>query len=146
MRALKTTWFGVLVAALLLASTAQAAEDKSMGLFVNLTTLENGPAGHALYMAGRQMERGHPVTFFLNNKAALLASKHTPLGRFHMSGKTVREMLADAMARGAKVIVCQMCAKMNGVGSADLIDGAMLGNPELVAEYLFDPSYQVLSW
>jgi len=146
MRTLKTTWFGILITALLLASTAQAAEDKSMGLFVNLTTFGKGPAAHAVHMAGKQMERGHPVTFFLNGKAVLFASKHTPLGKFPMSGKTVRQMLSDAMANGAKVIVCQMCAKMNGLDSADFIDGAMLGNPDLVAEYLFDPTYQVLSW
>jgi predicted peroxiredoxin len=63
-----------------------------------------------------------------------------------MAGKTVREMLIDAMVKGAKVIVCQMCAKMNGLDPADSIDGAMLGNPELVAKYLFDPRYQVISW
>jgi predicted peroxiredoxin len=63
-----------------------------------------------------------------------------------MAGKTVREMLTNAMAKGATVIVCQMCAKMNGLDPSDFIEGAMLGNPELVAEYLFDPSYQVLSW
>jgi hypothetical protein len=29
---------------------------------------------------------------------------------------------------------------------SDFIDGAVLGNPELVASSLFDPKYQVISW
>jgi hypothetical protein len=63
MRVIKLTWLGVLIAALLIASGAQAEEDKAMGLFVNLTKFQTGQAGHALHMAGKQMERGHPVTF-----------------------------------------------------------------------------------
>ncbi|MGB5452628.1 MAG: DsrE family protein [Sedimenticolaceae bacterium] len=146
MQTIKALAIGVIATVMLLAAPAQAKEDKSMGLFINLTMLATVPAGHALHMAEKQMERGHPVTFFLNNQAVLFASKRTPLGKFHMAGKTVREMLTNAMAKGATVIVCQMCAKMNGLDPSDFIEGAMLGNPELVAEYLFDPSYQVLSW
>lgn len=146
MQTIKVLTISVIATVLVLVAPAQAKEDVSMGLFINLTTFDNGSAGHALHLAGKQMERGHPVTVFLNNKAVLFAAKQAPLGKFHMAGKTVREMLSDAMAKGAKVIVCQMCAKMNGLDPSSFIEGAMLGNPELVAEYLFDPSYQVLSW
>lgn len=59
-----------------------------------------------------------------------------------MSGMNVREMLVEAMGKGAKVFGCQMRAKMNGIGASDLIAGAML----LVAEDLIDPGYQVKSW
>jgi sulfur relay (sulfurtransferase) complex TusBCD TusD component (DsrE family) len=135
-----------LMLGLLSVSPLHAKEDKSMGLFINLTTIGKGQAGHALHFAEKQLKRGHPVTIFLNQKAVLFAAKATPMAPWPMSGKTLREMLGDLIANKAKVIVCQMCAKMQGVKEADLIEGAMLGNPELVADSLFDPSYQVISW
>jgi len=142
----KTLLFGALAAVLWIAAQVQAAEDKSMGLFVNLSTLQTGPAGHALYFAGKHLERGHPVTFFLNGPAVLIASKSAPQATFQIVGKTVRDMLEDLVKGGAKVITCQLCIKMQGMDESDLIAGAMLGNPDLVAEYLFDPKYQVISW
>ena len=146
MRNLKPVFFSLLLVSFLFTAQSHAAEDKSMGLFINLTTAHTGQAGHAAHFAGKMMERGHPVTFFLNHQAVVYASKSAPLARAGMSGKTMRDMLSGLMKKGAKVIVCQMCAKMNGVKKSDLIDGASLGTPELVSSYLFDPKYQVISW
>jgi sulfur relay (sulfurtransferase) complex TusBCD TusD component (DsrE family) len=137
---------GLLLLGLPIASTIQAEEDKSMGLFINLTTFEIGRAGHALHFADKQMARGHPVTLFLNDQAVLLAAESTPMAPWSMSGKTLRDMLADLMQAGAKVIVCRMCATLRGVGESDLVSGAMLGNPERVGESLFDPRYQTITW
>jgi predicted peroxiredoxin len=117
-----------------------------MGAFINLTTFDKGKAGHALHFAEVQMERGHPVTIFLNQQSVLFAAKNTPMGAWPMSAKTIREMLADLIKQGAKVIVCKMCAAMQNVDKGDLIKGAEMGNPGLVADTLFDPNYKVVSW
>ena len=117
-----------------------------MGLFINLTTINIGEAGHVVHFAGKMLERGHPVTFFLNHQAVLFVGKRGPQATFRMSGQTLRDMLSEQMKKGAMVIVCQMCAKMNGLTEADLIKGAQMGNPELVSSYLFDPKYKVISW
>jgi predicted peroxiredoxin len=146
MRSLKVFCIAVLAAGLWITGQVQAAEDKSMGLFVNLSSSEIGTAGHAMHFAGKHLERGHPVTFFLNGPAVLFASKSAPQATFQMAGKTVRDMLDGLVKGGAKVIVCQICIKMHGMEQSDFIDGAMLGAPELVAEYLFDPKYQVIGW
>jgi sulfur relay (sulfurtransferase) complex TusBCD TusD component (DsrE family) len=146
MRKLNTVLLGLLAAGLIFAGNAQAEEDKSMGLFLNLSSIETGVAGHALHFAGKQMERGHPVTVFLNGPAVLFGSKSAPQATFSMAGTTVRDMLDGMVKDGAKLIMCQMCAKMRGMDPSDFIDGAELGNPELVASSLFDPKYQVISW
>lgn len=143
---LNTFLFCVLAAGLVLAGQAQAEEDKSMGLFLNLSSMQTGTAGHALHFAGKQMERGHPVTVFLNGPAVLFASKSAPQASFPMAGTTVREMLEGMVKDGVKLIMCQMCTKMHGMDQSDFINGAVLGNPELVASSLFDPTYQVISW
>jgi predicted peroxiredoxin len=143
---LNTFLLCVLAAGLVFAGHAQAEEDKSMGLFLNLSSMQTGTAGHALHFAGKQMERGHPVTIFLNGPAVLFASKSAPQASFPMAGTTVRAMLEGMVKDGAKLIMCQMCTKMHGMDQSDFIDGAVLGNPELVASSLFDPKYQVISW
>jgi hypothetical protein len=48
------------------------------------------------------------------------------------------------MKGGAKVIVCRICTKTHGMNESDLCDGAQLGNPEPVADSLFDPKDHVI--
>ena len=146
MQSVKVLFISLLLVVILIPMQSQAAEDKSMGLFINLTEIDKGPTGHAMHFAGTMMKRGHPVTLFLNKGAILLASKSTPHGIFPMTGKTVPEMMQDLIKDGAVVIVCKMCAKMHGMDPSDLIDGTKLGNPDLVSEYLFDPKYKNISW
>jgi sulfur relay (sulfurtransferase) complex TusBCD TusD component (DsrE family) len=143
---LKGIFAAILIVGFFLSAPLRAEEDKSQGLFINLTTLQTGPAGHAMHFAGTMMERGHPVTVFLNQNAVLFASKSAPQATFAMAGKTIRDMMVELMEKGMKVIVCKMCTKMHGVDPADFIAGAELGNPELVASYLFDPKYKAISW
>lgn len=146
MNKMKSIFFSIFIVSLLFAGQAQATEDKSMGLFINLTTKRTGAAGHAVQFADKMMKRGHAVTFFLNQQAVLYASKSAPQQNYGPSGKTVRDLLLGSIKNGAVVIVCQVCANMQGVKKSDLIHGAVLGNPDIVSKYLFDPKYQVISW
>jgi len=125
-------------------SASQAAEDPNAGLFVNLTKLDSGTAGHALVFAAKALKRGHPVVVFLNHKAVLIAAEGVPHPSYQ--GQKLDKHLAALLADGAKVIVCQMCMKGHGMVEPNLIDGAVIGNPELVQGYLFDPKYKVMSW
>ena len=125
-------------------SAAQAAEKKDMGLYVNLATKDTIKAGHAFAHALKLNERGHPMAFFLNGDAVLIAVKNAPQTSFE--GKPLQAWLKDVMAKGGKVIVCNVCIKLHNIKQEDLIDGATLGSPEIVSEYLFDPNYQVISW
>lgn len=135
----------VLTSALMMAPAAsEAVEDKAAGLFVNLTTVDRGMAGHALVFAGKALKRGHPVAIFLNHKSVLIAAEGVPHPSFQ--GKTLAEHLTELATNGAKVIVCQMCMDGHGLTEADLIEGAVRGTPELVHRYLFDPAYKVMSW
>ncbi|EGV20133.1 hypothetical protein [Thiocapsa marina] len=64
------TWsLGLLLITLCVVTNAQATEDQSMGLFVNLSTSQTATAGHAMHFASNMLERGHPVVFFLNHQA-----------------------------------------------------------------------------
>lgn len=135
-----------MVAFLLVMTPVHAAEDPNTGLFINLFSVDAVPAGHAFEFAGKQLKRGHPVAVFLNGKAVWIAAAKAPQLTYPGSGKTLQAMLQELMKAGAEVIVCQACAKAHGVAKDDLIEGALLGNPERVGKRLFDPAYKTISW
>lgn len=140
--------FAAIVVAILaltaLPAVGQAKEDKSAGLFVNLTTLETSKAAHAFMLANGASKRGHPVVIFLNHKAALVAAKDVPHPSFH--GQSLDQLLHMAITNGAKVVVCRMCLENHGLTEPDLVDGAIISSPDIVHSYLLDPSYNVMTW
>jgi len=116
------------------------AEDK-YPLFVNMTTDEPHRANMAVSFGLHQMERGHPLTIFLNDKGVFVGSK-TNAGKFTEQQK----VLVDVMSKGATVIACPMCMKHYGVTEADLLPGIKVGKPELTGEALFKDDTKTLSW
>jgi sulfur relay (sulfurtransferase) complex TusBCD TusD component (DsrE family) len=118
-----------------------AAADSPGSLFVNLTSDENHRANMAMMFSKKMMERGHPVTIWLNDKGVFLASKENA-GKFAQQQKA----LAELMANGAVVIVCPFCAEHYGVKVTDFIEGAKVGNPDLTSGLLFKEDTKTLTW
>lgn len=110
-------------------------------LFVNLTTDDGHRANMAIAFGKNQLERGHPLTVFLNDKGVFLGSK-TKAGNFGDQQKA----LEGLMAKGAAVIVCPMCMKHYGVTEADLIPGLKVGNPDLTGGALFQDNTKSMTW
>jgi sulfur relay (sulfurtransferase) complex TusBCD TusD component (DsrE family) len=110
-------------------------------LFVNLTTDEGHRANMAIGFSENQLERGHPLTVFLNDKGVFLGSK----GKASEFGSQ-QKALAGLMAKGATVIACPMCMKHYGVTEADLIPGIKVGNPDLTGGALFQDNTKSLTW
>jgi sulfur relay (sulfurtransferase) complex TusBCD TusD component (DsrE family) len=110
-------------------------------LFVNLTTDTPHRAQMALIYGSKQLERGHPLTVWLNDKGVYLASK-SKSGDFAEQQK----LLGELVAKGATIIVCPMCMKHYGVSEADLIPGIKLGDPDLTGAALFKDDTKTLSW
>jgi hypothetical protein len=79
-----------------------------------------------------QMERGHPLTGYLNDRAVLVASRKN-------SAKFVgpQKLLSALAAGGGTVLVCPMCSKKFGVSAADLVPGARITIPDITGPALF---------
>lgn len=136
---------GFMAAGILMTPIATgAAENKEMGLYVNLATKDTVKAGHAFAHALKLNERGHPIAFFLNGDAVLIATKNVPQTSFQ--DKSLQVWVKDIIAKGGKVIICSTCMALHNIMPGDLIEGVVPGSPEVVSEYLFDPNYQVISW
>ncbi len=120
------------------ASAALADEDP---LFINLTSDDAHRARMALSFGSNQLERGHPLTVFLNDKAVYIGSKANATTFAEHQKK-----LGELMGKGAAVIVCPLCMKHYGVAEGDLIDGLQVGNPDLTGAALFKDDTKTLSW
>ena len=126
---------------LVLAAAVQAVAGDSDPLFINLTTDDGHRANMALTFGAKQMERGHPLTVFLNDKGVYLGSE-AKAETFADQQTAIDELVA----KGATVIVCPMCMKHYGVAESDLLGGLKIGNPELTGGLLFKDGTQTLTW
>lgn len=110
-------------------------------LFVNLTTNDTHRAKMGISFGKNQLERGHPLTIYLNDKGVLIGSK--------ANSKTFAEhqkVLDELLGKGTTILVCPMCMKHYGVKETDLIPGLKVSNPELVGGLLFKDNTKTLTW
>ena len=110
-------------------------------LFVNLTTDNSHRANMAISFGENQLERGHPLTIFLNDNGVFMASK-SRAAKFGGQQK----MLSEILGKGAVVLVCPMCMKHYSVKESDLLPGLKVGNPELTGSALFKDNTKTLTW
>ena len=91
-------------------------------IYINLAT--NDPAKVSMALdAGRQYsEKGYPIVIYLNDKAVVLGVE-VKLGNASKEQEAIRQ----AIANGAKIIVCPSCLEDYGFTRNNLVQGAMLG-------------------
>lgn len=131
---------GLVPAAVPFAAAADA-ESSSAPLFINLITDDPHRAHMALAFGDNQLERGHALTVFLNDRGVFIAAKQGA-ERFGLH----QQLLTELLGAGAKIIVCPMCMKHYGVSESDLLDGLQVGNPKLTGDALFAPDTRTLTW
>jgi predicted peroxiredoxin len=142
MRALKSVAVAFALALFLVpAAIPSALAGDTDPLFVNATTDDGHRVGMAFLFSKHQLERKHPVTILLNDRAVLVASKANA-EKF----KEQQEALAGLIKAGATVIVCQMCMKHYNVGEGDLLPDIKLGTPEIVGGALFKDNTKTMTW
>jgi sulfur relay (sulfurtransferase) complex TusBCD TusD component (DsrE family) len=110
-------------------------------LFVNLTTDDPHRANMGISFGKSQLERGHPLTIFLNDKGVLIGSKANS-----KAFADHQKALSELMDKGATVLICPMCMKHYGVNEAELLPGLNVGNPEITGGALFKDHTKTLTW
>jgi len=131
----------LIAAALIAGAQGIASAGPTDPLFVNLTTDDSHRARMGIVFGKNQLERGHPLTVFLNDKGVFLGSKANA-GKFAEH----HQALAELMGKGATVLICPLCMKHYGVKEADLLPGIKVGNPELTGGALFGDNTKTLTW
>ena len=139
MKVLKSMLLALFLAAGSLSAVAFAADTDP--LFINLTTDDPHRANMAIVFGRNQLERGHPLTIFLNDRGVHVGSK-AHAGKFADQQKS----LGDLVGKGATVLICPMCMKHYGVKDADVLPGIRVGNAELTGGALFRDGTKSLTW
>ena len=136
-------WLGtvLMILALLIGGTTPVVAGNTDPLFVNLTSEDTHRAAMALAFGKSQLERGHPLTVFLNDKGVMIAAK-TQTAKYAEQQKT----LAELMKAGAVIIACPLCLKHYGIQEADLLPGIKVGQPDLTGNQLFKDNTKTLTW
>lgn len=127
--------------ALFAAAAAAAGAGESDPLFINLTTDDAHRALMAVGFGRNQLERGHPLTIFLNDRGVFVGARdqaaHLP---------EAQQALAAVLAEGGTVIACPTCIAHFSIEPAELLPGIQVGSPELTGGALFREGTITLSW
>lgn len=123
------------------ATPAASAPVKDAPLFINQTSDDPHRVTMALSFGMKQLDRGHPLTVFLNDKGVYVGAKAN-------ADKCAEQQatIAALLKKGAVVFICPMCMEHFGIQKADLIPGLTVSDPDAIGEYLYKPNTQTLSW
>lgn len=102
-------------------------------LVYHLSSDEPWRASVAISDASTQLKLGHNVTLLLSVEGVQIGVKypHHYLG-LDLLTRNVTNFIAD----GGKVIVCEVCLRIAGYHNNDIIDGAIIGRPEILSNLL----------
>ncbi len=138
----------VIAAAAISTPFASAQAEEKPGLFVNLTTDDVWAASKAIFFAHQRALKGgyRPVTIWLNIRAVYLADKRRAPARLNPETPDIHSMLRAFIADGGQVIACMMCSRVAGLTKDDLIDGVVMGAPDVVLPAMMGPNIRTLTW
>ena len=139
MQTLRTLVLAATLVAGTLGTPARAASGDP--LLVNLSSDDKHRVEMGIGFGVKQLELGHPLTIFLNDRSVQLASSE-----YAPKFRKQQKLLAAAIDRGATVLVCPGCMEHFGVKEADLLPGVKPSSPAVVEAVLFKPNTRTMSW
>jgi predicted peroxiredoxin len=127
------------------AAQAQSQATKP-SLFVNMTTGDSWRGWMGLHFAHNTMKMGHQVTIFLNLDAVTLASLKGSQEQRPSMQRVPRDIVADFIKDGGKVLICGPCLVEFGLKMEDLVPGVELGKPSYTQSFIFAENARTLTW
>jgi len=102
-------------------------------LVYHLSSDEPWRATVAISDATTMLKHGHNVTLLLSIEGVQIGVKHPHhyLGLDALTGN-VSNFIVD----GGKVIICEVCLRIAGYNNTNIIDGAIIGKPEILSNLL----------
>jgi intracellular sulfur oxidation DsrE/DsrF family protein len=141
MRNLRTALAAVAICGMLVGVPTYGGAGDNDPLFVTLTSDEAFRTMMAMRFSKALMDRGHPLTIFLNDKGIYLASK-----AHGAKYADQQKLLSELMEKGTVVIACPQCLEQFNIPETDLLPGIRVGSASLTGGALFKDGTQTLSW
>ena len=116
-------------------SSSYYAYAKTIGnpLVYHLSSDDPWRANVAVSDATTQLKLGHNVTLLLSVEGVQVGVKHP---HHYLGLDLLPENVTNFIADGGKVIVCAVCLRIAGYNNSDIVDGAIIGKPEIISNLL----------
>ena len=102
-------------------------------LVYHLSSDEPWRATVALSDASTMLKLGHNVTLLLSIEGVQLGVKHP---HHYLGLDLLTRNVTNFIASGGKVIICEVCLRIAGYNNSDIVDGAIIGKPEIISNLL----------
>ena len=112
---------------------AYAKEQVGNPLVYHLSSDEPWRTTVAISDATTMLKAGHNVTLLLSIEGVQIGVKHP---HHYLGLDALTSNVTNFIADGGKVIICEVCLKIAGYNNTDIIDGAIIGEPEILSTLL----------
>ncbi|MGC1930113.1 MAG: DsrE family protein [Candidatus Nitrosopolaris sp.] len=102
-------------------------------LVYHLTSDEPWRATVAISDANTMLKLGHNVTLWLSIEGVQIGVKHP---HQYLGLDLLTRNVTNFIANGGRVIICEVCLRIAGYSNSDIIDGAIIGKPEIISNLL----------
>jgi predicted peroxiredoxin len=102
-------------------------------LVYHLSSDEPWRATVAVSDATTLLKLGHNVTLLLSVEGVQIGVKHP---HHYLGLDLLTRNVTNFIADGGKVIICEVCLRIAGYSNSDIIDGAIIGKPEIISNLL----------
>ena len=102
-------------------------------LVYHLSSDEPWRATIALLDSQTMLNNGYNVTLMLSIEGVQLGVKHP---HQYLGLNPLSNNVTNFMSSGGNVIICEVCLKIAGYNNSDIIDGAVVGTPQIMADLL----------
>lgn len=115
-------------------------------LLIMISSGELEKAGMGFTLGLNATKRGIQVTYVIGAKALHSARIKGKQNKFLAKGMTHREILQEAIKKGARVQICGMCAKSLGLTNQDFIKGSQIINSKVIFDKMYEDGVKVLNF
>jgi predicted peroxiredoxin len=132
--------FKIALAVMMFLGAANAANKPFEGkkLVITLASGDLMASGLGTALAWGAAKGGAETTVIIGANSLKYVTKGGWAPKFPAKKKNIKTILKKMVEAGAKILVCGMCAKTNGLSQSDFIDGAIISMPPPILKAMLD--------
>ena len=127
-------------------TVAPKSELSGKKLLIMISSGELEKAGMGLALGLNAAKKGIKVTYIIGAKALNSAKISGKQNLFLATQMTHRAILQEAIAHGAQVQICFMCAEALGLKEKDFIEGSTIVKSQAIFDKIYEDGTKLLSF
>jgi predicted peroxiredoxin len=142
------SFFKIIVVVTMVFGIANAANKPFKGkkMVVTLASGDLMASGLGTALAWGAAKSGAEVTVIIGANSLKYVTKGGWGPKFPAKKKSIKTILKRMVDTGAEILICGMCAKVNGLSQSDFIDGAIISMPPPILNAMLDPEAKTFEY